>query len=194
MALVPKSTAAHELSAQKLENLHGRVSVLENAPAGGTLTVTKKDLFEYREIWAEENGTISSGQTEWSYGNGAVGYIGIPHDGKEGWEAFAMYLQADTHAAGASVTVDCRQFSTAGNTTNHDVCSITLTSETDGGGVVNHSHKYEEFSTPHSLPFPTSFAPIGFRTRTVSGTVSDVRVGVRLRRKIGEYVSDVSFT
>ena len=158
---------------------------------GGTLTVTKEDLFEYREIWAEENGTISSNQAEWSYGNGAVGWIGIPHDAKDNWEVFAMYLNADTFAAGSSARVSVRQFETGSNTTAHKIADITL-DDTTNDGVVNHAFFYEEFSTPIPLPYPTTSAPIGFYTETVTGSVSDVRVGVRLRRKIGEYVSDVT--
>jgi len=190
MTITEKSLDAHTLLATKLVNLNDRVEARE----GLSLSVTTTPIYEYREIWAEENATLNASGFEWSYGNGSTGYVGIPHDGKSGWEVFAMYFQADSFTTGSNATVVCRQFQSASNTSSQDVCSITVSSPTDGGGQVNHTHKYEEFATPHSLPFPAEAAPLGFFTSQKSGTVSDARVGVRLRRQIGEAITGVTLS
>jgi len=164
---------------------------------GGTpvsLNITTEPDYIYDKIWAEENAAISSNQAEYSYGNGAAGPIGIPHNGQEGWEVVEMFFQADVHAASAVATVVCKQFETeATNNPSYDVCEITINGASDGGGQTNHSYKTITFDPPKPLPFPTSFAPLGFYTETVSGgTISDVRVGIKMRRKVGDKVIGVS--
>lgn len=189
MTLATNEQSAKVLIAQKLNALNTRLTTLE-----GGLILAKTPIYEYREIWAEENAAISANQAEYSFGNGAAGYIGIPHTGQSDWEVFAMYFNADIFADGSSATIACRQFLTDSNQISDEICDITVNSPTDGGGQINHSYKYVEFSPPKPLPHPNISAPIGFFTKSMTGTITDVRVGVRLRRKIGEAVIDVSFS
>lgn len=154
-----------------------------------TLTVTKQPLYEYRDIWAEESGALNQGSAEWSFGNGATGYMGLPID--DGWQVVSMYFQADTYAATAQVQVDLMDYgNVASSAASNTISSISLSNATDGGGTTNNAYKYTDYPTPIPVIGPDSV--LGFITRTKVGNISDARVGVRLRRQIGEYVSDVS--
>lgn len=189
MALAPKEQSAKTLIAQKLNDLNARLLALK-----GGLNLTHTPIYEYREIWAEESLAISSNQAEYSYGNGAVGNIGIPNIPDPNWEIIGMYFNADIFEAGASATIACYQFLTPSNDQSNEVCTITINGPSDGGGEVNHAYKYLEYDPPKALPHANTAAPIGFYTKTVTGAISDVRIGVRLRRKIGEAVTGVSFS
>lgn len=159
------------------------------APA--TLVLAKQDLFEYRDIWAEEGGAIASNTSEWSYGNGATGFMGLVVD--EGWEVVSMYFQADTYAATATAQVDLMDYgNTPSNAAGNTIASISLNSSTDGGGATNNGYKIVSYANSIPVPVTGASTVIGFLTRIVTGTISDVRVGARLRRKVGEYVSDVT--
>lgn len=159
--------------------------------AGITLSVTKQDLYEYRDIWAEEGGGLNANSSQWSYGNGAVGFMGLPIDA--GWEVEAMYFHADTYPATASVTVDLMNYgNTPSNAAANTISSISLTSSTDGGGITNNGYKYETYPTPITIPVTGTTTVIGFITRSLTGSISDARVGARLKRKVGEYVSNVT--
>ena len=165
-----------------------------NSNSASSINITREDIYEYREIWAEESSAISSNAAEYSYGNGASGNIGIPNFPDTRWEVVAMYFNADNFADGSSVTVACYQFLTSSSALSNEVCTITLNDPTDGGGQANHAYKVVEYDPPKPLPHPNTAAPIGFYTKSVTGTISDVRVGVRLRRKIGEAVTNVEFS
>lgn len=160
---------------------------------GGTLTVTKSDLYEYRDIWAEESGGADANNSEWSFGNGATGFMGLPIEA--GWEVTSMYFHADTYPATGTIRVDLMNYgNTPSNAAANTIASISLSSSADGGGATNNAYKYESYATPIPVPTTGGVTVIGFITRTVTGTISDERVGARLRRKIGEYVSDVTLT
>lgn len=155
------------------------------------LTVTKAVVYEYRDIWAEEGGGMNADNAEWSFGNGATGFMGLPIDA--GWEVEAMYFQADTYAATASVRVDLMNYGdTPSNAVANTIASVSLASSTDGGGATNNGYKYAPISPPVAIPVTGASTVIGFITRTLAGAISDARVGARLRRPIGEFVTEVS--
>lgn len=168
-------------TAEEFNAVRGEISDQFN----GSLVVTKMPLYEYRELWAEEAGAINSNQAEWSYGNGSTGFVGVPIDA--GWEAIEMGFSADGYAATATVTVELVVFLTASNNPANTVASLSLADSTDGGGATNHAWKHEVLSVPKAIPA----GPLGFYTRSVSGTISDARVYARMRRQIGEYVTGV---
>ena len=162
----------------------GRVTV-EDILALVGLDVVKEPLYETREMWAEENAAISTNQAEWAYGNGAVGFIGLPFDA--GWEVTEIGFNADTMAAAAVVTIDVMSYNQPDANTVID--SLTITGSTDGGGTTNNSFKHFIVPTPVAVPPGL----VGFYTRSVTGgTVSDARVWARFRRKVGDYISDIT--
>jgi len=148
------------------------------------------DLYEYRDIWAEESGATNAGSAEWSFGNGATGFIGLPID--DGWEVTAMYFQGDTYAATATIQVDLMNYgNTPSNAGANTIASISLANSTDGGGATNNGYKYQDLPTPIAIPVTGDSTVIGFITRGETGNISDARVGARLRRKIGEVYGKV---
>lgn len=154
--------------------------------SGVSLVVTKLPMYEYRDVWAEESGAINAGSAEWSFGNGATGFMGLPVDA--GWEIVALGFHADTYAATATVQVDAVSYNTPSNAAANTLASISLSSATDGQGDTNNAHKFENLAAP--VPVPPGV--VGFITRTAAGNISDARVYARLRRQVGDYVSDVS--
>lgn len=76
-------------------------------------------------IWAEENSGLANGEAEWSFGNGATGFIGIPMG--IDCELFAISINADTF--GTSVSIDIQRdgaaVSTPNFTANNQVIPIT---------------------------------------------------------------------
>ena len=166
-------------------SIYGNIATIE-VPSEVELAVTKAAKYEYRDLWAEENGPIASGQAEWSYGNGATGYIGVPFDA--GWEVVQMAVSADVHAVGASADIYLMNYNTPSNSSTNEIANILIASETDGGGTEANSRKIQDYGTPIAVPQGN----IGFYTKTVTGSVSDVRVYARFRRQIGEQVTDVS--
>ncbi len=158
-----------------------------------TLTVTKLPVYEYRDIWAEEGGGANANNSEWSFGNGATGFMGLPIG--QGWEVTGMYFHADTYAATATIQVDLMNYgNTPSNAGANTIASISLSSSTDGGGATNNGYKYETYATPIPVPVTGTHTVIGFITRGQTGNISDMRVGARLRRQVGEYVSEVTIS
>lgn len=147
----------------------------------------------YRERWivAEEGSSLTQGSAEWSYGNGAVGYMGEVVDND--WEICSIFFTADTYAATATVSIDVMNYGNiASNAAANTIATISLASSVDGGGTTNNAYKYVDFATPIPIIVTGNATIVGFITRTVSGSVSDGRVGVKIRKKVGDYVSDVS--
>jgi len=154
------------------------------------VTVIKLPLYEYRDIWAEEGSTLTANSAEWSFGNGSTGFIGLPID--KGWEVEAMYFHADSFSANAVTVVDLINYGdTPSNAAGNTISSIIIKSATDGGGQVNNGYKYQTFDTPVPIPVTGESTVIGFITRQYTASIGDARVGARLRRKIGEYISDI---
>lgn len=170
-----------KIGAGLARNVDGTIFATAAAPV-----VTKLPLYEYRDIWAEESGGLTANSSEWSYGNGATGFMGLPID--DGWEVEAMYFQADTYAATTAIQVDLMSYNTPSNAAANTIASISLANAADGGGTTDNAYKYETQTSPQSVPAGV----IGFITRGLTGTASDGRVGARLRRQVGEYVSDVT--
>jgi hypothetical protein len=157
------------------------------------LTVSTAPLYEYRDIWAEESGATTAGSAEWSFGNGATGFMGLPIS--DGWEVEAMYFQADTYPATATIQVDLMNYgNTPSNAAANSITSISLANAADGGGATNNAYKYEVLGTPVPIPVTGSSTVIGFITRGETGAISDARVGARLRREIGQFVTGVTLT
>ena len=148
------------------------------------ITVTKSPTYEYMDIWAEESGAIQTSQSEWSFGNGATGFIGLPVDA--GWEVIAMSFHSDIWAAASSAEVHLVDFQGTPTATSPVISTISVTNAGDGEN--NNAYLYDAFPTPVAVP---ANAVLGFRTGTISGTVSDGRVAARLRRQTGEHVTDV---
>lgn len=109
-------------------------------------------------IWAEESGAITSGQQQYSFGNGAVGNIGVPIP--LDCELFAVSMQAEI--AGTSLSIDFELNGTAVHT------------QVFNGGIGS-------FNLPTAAP--VSFGDLlTFRTNTENGAYSDVRVCAWFRR------------
>lgn len=154
-------------------------------PVSKSITYDTLPLYEYRDMWAEEAGGASDNSFQWSYGNGARGYIGLPVD--EGWELIAMYFQADNGgAATESMQVRLVDIGATPSTAAPDIYVLNIPQA--GQGIDNNSWIYENLSAPVAIPDNTF---IGFRTGDEVGAWSDMRVGIRMRRKIGDYVSHV---
>lgn len=171
-----------------LRSLYARLCKLENKPEPTvSVTTTTAPVYEYRDVWAEESSGLNANSAEWSFGNGAVGFMGLPIDA--GWEVFAIYFHADTYPSTARVQVDLMNYgnvpsAAAANT----ITSISLANAFDGGGGINNGYKYETLANPVTVPTGV----VGFITRGLTGNVSDARVGVRLRRKSFDAVTSVT--
>lgn len=153
------------------------------------LVVTKLPLYETIVIWAEESGATNANSAEWSFGNGATGFMGLTWDNADGWEAVAMSFHADTYAATATIQVDLMNYgNTPSNAAANTLVSIAVANAADGGGQTNNAKKWIDFAP---VPIPAN-AVLGFITRGETGNISDARVLVKLRKQIGEYVSDVT--
>lgn len=102
-------------------------------------------------IWAEESGALSNNNTQWSFGNGATGTIGIS---MTACEVFAVSMEADV--VGTSVSIELMK--------NNAPAVSTLFTGANG---------YEQLATP--IDFANGDL-LGFRTDVETGAYSDVRV------------------
>lgn len=167
----------------KLCKLQKRVDALEGASEPVPVVI-----YEYRDIWAEESGGTNANTAEWSFGNGATGFMGLPIDA--GWEVEAVYFHADTYAANASIQVDLMNYgNTPSNAAANTIASIALANSADGGGATNNAYKYEPLGSPVVIPVTGASTVIGFITRGETGNISDARVGARLRRPVATVVA-----
>lgn len=158
--------------------------VLASATA---LNVETLPLYQNRDIWAEEAGGTDPNSAEWSFGNGATGFMGLPID--DGWEIDYMYFMADTFPATGSIRVGLCDYTFPSNAAGNVLAEIELTSASDGFGNTNHAWKIEKFGDVNPVSIPQCV--LGFRTLAESGVISDARVGAYLRKKVGDYVSNV---
>lgn len=109
-------------------------------------------------IWAEENGNLSPGNTQWSFGNGATGAIGIPL--AFDCELFAVSLNADSPGTSTFINI-----------------------QRDGANVVTPEFTANnQVNTFTAIPY-TSGQLLSFQTATVSGTWTDVRICAWFRVK-----------
>ena len=179
------------LSTSPVSDTEVEVIISEGNSITLSLDKTFKELYEYRDIWAEESGAVDAGSAEWSFGNGATGYMGLPIDA--GWEVESMYFQADTYPATATVQVDLMDYGNVpSNAAANTITSISLASATDGDGGTNNGYKYEVLTSPVPISISGGSTLLGFITRSATGAISDARVGARLRRSVGKFVTDVT--
>lgn len=157
---------------------------LSATPGGVALQVETTPIYEYRDVWAEEGAGLADNSAQWSYGNGATGFIGLPID--DGWEVQAMYFHADTGNAATDLTLELVDFTTP-STAAPVIASLDV-SVAAGDGVVNNVYRYEEFDP--RLPVPAG-AVLGFRTQEDGGNAADGRVGARLCRLQADVVTGV---
>ena len=116
-------------------------------------------------IWAEENGPIAANQNEWSYGNGAVGIIGVPLPFN--WRLVAVGFNADVFDAGSTATIGIQDNSGGATQTVYSF-------------VVDAPDVSIELANPVDL---TPGMTLGFRTLAVTGgTKSDYRVSAWIER------------
>ena len=80
---------------------------------------------------------------------------------------------------------------TPSNAAANTISSISLTNSTDGGGATNNAYKYFQLPAPIPVPVTGTTTVLGFLTRNVSGTISDVRVGAKIRKLKGYYISNI---
>ncbi len=131
--------------------------------------------YEYRDIWAEESGAATNNNTQWSFGNGATGIIGLPVGNN--WEVTEMYFQADSGGSAAeSISVEMIDIQTG---TPANVSTISVTGA--GDGQDDNAHLITTYGTPITVP---DGAVLGFRTVSEVGAYIDMRVGARLRRQL----------
>ncbi|MDG1730932.1 MAG: hypothetical protein P8K68_09810 [Algibacter sp.] len=129
-----------------------------------------KITYEKVVIWAEETGGLSNNNMQWSYGNGDVGFIGIPLP--EDWEAYAVSFHAD-NTANALDTIIMGVGDISANGTFTELLRFTASGAND-----NMSYT-EILATPVAVPAGTT---LGFRSITESGNINSARVAVWLRR------------
>ena len=123
----------------------------------------------YTIIWAEESAAVASNATEWSYGNGDIGNIGIPL--ADDWELYALGFNADVSSVGATISFDVVDFTT---TTN---IATNIATPNNLGGTNN----YVSVVDIPTIPINRG-STLGFRTNTLTGTISSARVIAYLRR------------
>lgn len=109
-------------------------------------------------IWAEESGGLSNNNTQWSFGNGATGFIGIPLG--IDCELFAISINADTPGTSVSINIrrDATTIATPNFTANNQVIPIT------------------------AIPYLQG-EMLNFQTNTEVGAWTDVRVCAWMRVK-----------
>ena len=123
----------------------------------------------YTIIWAEESAAVANNATEWSYGNGDIGNIGIPL--ADDWEIYALGFNADVATAGSTISFDIVDFTTTSNMA------------TDIATPNNFGANNNYVSVVDVPPIQVGRGvTLGFRTRAVTGTISSARVVAYLRR------------
>lgn len=129
-----------------------------------------KITYEKVVIWAEETGSLTNNNMQWSFGNGDVGFIGVPLP--EAWEAYAVSFHADNTSNGSNTMImGVGDISADGTFTE-------LFRFTASGANDNMSYT-EILGTPVATPAGTT---LGFMSITESGNINSARVAVWLRR------------
>jgi len=141
---------------------------------------TIETVYEYKELWAEESGAVSSNNSQYSWGNGDVGTIGAPIDND--WEIIGVWIDADSGGSvGESLSTGIMDFQ---NNSNTVITTVDITAA--GDGQDNNAFLYVDLTAaPVDVP---NGAKVGFRTITEVGTWAGTRAGVRMRRSIGNFI------
>ena len=117
-------------------------------------------------IWAEENGALSSNSDEWSFGNGSVGAdIGIPL--VEEWELYGASFNADVFNSATITGMQIKDMATGTVIATFDISS-----------------QHHTFIFPDPIAVPAG-SVIGFKTGTLTGSITDARVVAWLRQPVG---------
>lgn len=161
-----------------------------NSEVGVTVAQLKaasEPVYEHIIVWAEESGATTANSAEWSFGNGATGFMGLAGGWRE-WELVGLGFQADTFAALSTIQIDAMNYSslTPGSAVANTLASLSLANASDGGGGTNNAYKYEDLVLPVSL---AGVNVLGFITRGETGNISDARVLAKLRRKLGDFIN-----
>lgn len=129
-------------------------------------------VYEKVVIFAENTANITTGGgTQWAFGDGDTGAIGIPV--VEDWELFAVSFQARSVTLSTNVNMIVRNINDASTLYAFTAPLMPLPPATDGVYT-------EVLATPVQIPAGTT---IGFATSSVSaGVVTGARVAVWLRR------------
>ncbi len=129
-------------------------------------------VYEKVVIFAENTANITTGGgTQWAFGDGDTGAIGIPL--VEDWELFAVSFQARSVTLSTNVNMIVRNMNDA--STLYAFTAPLLVTPPAANGVYT-----EVLATPVQIPAGTT---IGFATSSVSaGVVTGARVAVWLRR------------
>ncbi|HGI8170834.1 TPA: hypothetical protein ACJT8G_002871 [Legionella pneumophila] len=129
-------------------------------------------VYEKVVIFAENTANITTGGgTQWAFGDGDTGAIGIPL--VEDWELFAVSFQARSVTLSTNVNMIVRNMNDA--STIYAFTAPLLVTPPANNGVYT-----EMLATPIPIPAGTT---IGFATSSVSaGVVTGARVAVWLRR------------
>lgn len=139
-------------------------------------------VYEYMALWAEETSTARTGSSQWSFGNGATGRIGIKIG--DGWEI----IEASVHAAlarnGAEITVGLVDYQGAQNVT----IGALPASLAEGHGTEGNLQRIVALDP--ALPVPDG-AVLGVQTLAVRGSVGNTRAFMRCRRLVGSGSTEV---
>jgi len=160
------------------------------------LQVTKSTLYRYETRWAEESGRLSSGQYQYSYGNGATGGTGIQvPPGK--WVISELFFNADTFGVRDSCEISIRDIRETGPSSGATVVAAVSLPNPVVPLDFNAPSLYVDLASDFAknlgldvFEVPEN-AVLAIRTDSSTGGISDVRVGYVLRKVEGEYVSDV---
>jgi hypothetical protein len=130
-------------------------------------------IYEKNVIFAETALNITTGGgTQWAFGDGDTGAIGIPLP--ESWELYAVSLQARSVTANATVVINILNIND-GST----IYQITAPLTTPVPPAINGVYT-QMLATPVAIPAGST---IGFSTVSVSaGIVTGARIGAWLRR------------
>lgn len=174
-----KNPTSNTPTISSYNDINGNISSTLNA--GTTISIqsdgtnweqisTSKITYEKVVIWAEEAGSLSNNNMQWSYANGDVGFIGIPLP--EAWEAYAVSFHADNTSNATNTMV-----MGVGDISANDVFTELLRFTASGA---NDNMSYTEILvTPVAIPAGTT---LGFRSITEVGNINSARVAVWLRR------------
>ena len=129
-----------------------------------------KITYEKIVVWAEEAGSLTNNNMQWSFGNGDAGFIGLPLP--EDWEAYAVSFHADNTSNGSNTMV-----MGVGDISANGVFTELLRFTASGA---NDNMTYTQMlASPVAIPAGTN---LGFRSITETGNINGARVAVWLRR------------
>ena len=131
--------------------------------ANGNISINTDTL--HFVLWAEEGGLLANNNTQWSYGNGATGLIGVTMVGD--WELYALTFQGENINANGSAII--RLWDIEANVP----ITPALITTTPGQKI---------FRVGYSPTIVIPETTLGFKTISRTATVGDIRVAAWLKR------------